>query len=182
MLTVSQLFRECLCPFLGYLIGLLLGPYSIGLLLGPMLYWQSVNCLGDIWVHFLDVIFFDNTSLTLSPRESLPWEIKWADECTHADAWGSAEVASTAVSVQTGGSSNFLLVIRKCLLRAPGQWEPSLLQTRLLLWLDNPPIDGVNIIFLPSIISIRFFSSLRFFPHDEWCGRSCQEYCPLQNS
>ena len=29
----------------------------------------------------------------------LPWETKWAKKSAHADAWGSAEVASTAVCV-----------------------------------------------------------------------------------
>ena len=82
----------------------------------------------------------------------LSGEVERWEERGHADAGVSAQV-STALSVQTGAAPCLLRIMWKYFLRAPGQGEPSLLETSLLPGLHYPPVDRVDI-SLP-LISIR---------------------------
>ena len=89
----------------------------------------------------------------VAPR---PGDAEVGHDGGHADARGPGEVAPTAVCVKAGGSS--LLVIGECSLGAARQGEPSLLESRLLLRLHNPPVNGIHVVLLPTFI--RMFPRL----------------------
>ena len=69
----------------------------------------------------------------------------------HADAGGSTEVAA-GLRGQTGGSPRSLLVKGECFLRGTTEGKSSLLQTSLLPWLDEPPVDRVHSLLLSVLL------------------------------
>ena len=88
--------------------------------------------------------------LAVSPAEG--WEVG-----AHTDAGGSTEVTA-GLRGETGGSPLILSAEGKSFLRGATERESALLQTRLLGWLDEPPVDGVHglllFVFLRGLLSV----------------------------
>ena len=108
----------------------------------------------------------------IAPR---PGDAEAGHDGWHADARGPWEVAPAAVSAQAGGSP--LLVIGKCPLGAARQRESSLFEPRLLLRLHNPPVNGVHVVLLQTII--RMFPGLLPLDLQQWRRGRGQQDCPL---
>ena len=71
----------------------------------------------------------------------------------HTDAGASAQV-STALRVEAGGSPQLFSVEGKCLLRVSAERKSSLLETRLLLRLDQPPVDRSHRLLLSALLTL----------------------------